>query len=202
MNDNAYGLVTGILIQSEIERRNNEVLREQQSQNNELNEEKSKLHEQNEIAKKKNNILAEDNEDLLDDVQTLNIINRDLLEKNIGLYNKALDLQAEVDEYKLLLCKPMAEIASKHGNFQETYEQQMELIVNWMVSQKAFKEIAIQFGLEKGLTADEVIEIGHEKRLAVLDNQNNPEHKTNASDVPAIVARIPKLKRQVKGKVG
>ena len=67
--------------------------------------------------------------------------------------------------YSKLLAKPMAEIAQANRSFKETYEAQMELLADWMVSQKAFKELAIQFGIERGLTPDEVIEMGLNKKL-------------------------------------
>lgn len=47
----------------------------------------------------------------------------------------------------------------------------MELLADWMVSQKAFKELAIQFGIEKGLTPTEVHQMGLNKELDVLENK-------------------------------
>ena len=69
-------------------------------------------------------------------------------------------LQHDNEYYSRLLAKPMAEIAAENHKFKETYEKQMELLADWMVSQKAFKELAIQFGIEKGLTPNEVIQMG------------------------------------------
>jgi hypothetical protein len=91
-------------------------------------------------------------------------------------------LQDEINMHKRLLCRPMEEIAAKNGNFAETYRLQQELIANWIVSQKAFKELAIEFGLEKGLTQEEVRKMGKEKEIKVLENAHNPLHQTNASD--------------------
>lgn len=119
----------------------------------------------------------------------------------VDMYNNLLDehedLKAENEKYKQLLCKPMAEIAAVNENFKETYEKQMEIMAEWMVSQKAFKELAIQFGFEKGLTHKEVIDIGNQKKLDVLDNKNEEKHGTNSSDIPAIENRNKKLKEKI-----
>ena len=98
--------------------------------------------------------------------------------------------------YKELLAKPMAEIAQANRSFKETYEVQMELLADWMVSQKAFKELAIQFGIEKGLTLDEVHQMGLNKELDVLENKNDPSHKTNADTIKGIEQHIDSLKRK------
>jgi len=196
MKDDASILVTGILIQSEIERKNNQAKREQQYKNDELSHENSVLEEEKKSVVKKNVALKEDNEDLLDDVQNLHIINRDLREKNQGLYEKAVELQAEVNNFKYLLCKPMAEIAEKNGNFKETYEKQMELMATWMVSQKAFKQLAIEFGAEKGLTTDEVIEMGKDKEIDVLESNNDEANNTNANNSSIIRPKIEQLKEK------
>lgn len=201
MKDDAASLVTGILMLSEVERRNNEEQREQQYRNDSLSAENSTLSEQNKKALAKNIALKEDHDDLLDDVQTLNIINRELVAKNQRIYDKGIKLRDELDEYKLLLCKPMSEIAARHGKFNETYEQQMELIATWIVSQKAFKELAIQFGIEKGLSAKEVIDLAAQKKLDVLDSKNEPSHNTNIAGSKIITPeRAEKIKAKMNGK--
>lgn len=92
-------------------------------------------------------------------------------------------------EYEELLAQPMHVIAQQHENFKETYEEQQTILADWMVSQKAFKELAIQFGAEKGLPVQEVIEMGKDKKIDVLEDKNDPSHKTNASDAPEIGQR-------------
>jgi hypothetical protein len=61
-----------------------------------------------------------------------------------------------------------------------TYKNERELMADWMVSQKAFKELAIRFGFEKKLTTEEVIQQAEEIKIEVLDNKNEESHKTNA----------------------
>ena len=100
--------------------------------------------------------------------------------------------------YSKLLAKPMAEIAQANRSFKETYEAQMELLADWMVSQKAFKELAIQFGVEKGLTPDEIRDMGIKKESDVLLNNNNPSHKTNSSDLTTMQEEVNGLKLKAK----
>lgn len=182
MKDNAANIVAGILIQGEIQRRNDETRREQEETNRRLNDEKEELRKNNETVELKNKNLASYSEDLEYDVDLLQL-------QNVRLEDK-------VDKYKKLLCKPMAEIAAQDGNFKETYEKQMELLANWMVSQKAFKELAIQFGAEKGLSPAEVVKMGLEKKIDVLEDKNNPEHKTNVGNSSIILPRVERLKEK------
>ena len=104
----------------------------------------------------------------------------------------------EAEYYQKLLTKPMAEIAQANRSFKETYEAQMDLLAEWMVSQKAFKELAIQFGIEKGLTSDEVIKMGLDKKIDVLENRHDVSHNTNVGDSVYIGPRVEKPKNKLK----
>ena len=91
--------------------------------------------------------------------------------------------QQVAQEYEALLAKPFQEIAQKNGNFKETYEAQMELMADWMVSQKAFKELAIEFGFDAhGYTPEQVWEMGMDKKIDVLQDNHDASHGTNFSD--------------------
>jgi FtsZ-binding cell division protein ZapB len=125
----------------------------------------------------------------------------DLTSTNNALASDIVDAQRSIEELKEendffrdLLCKPMSEIAQQNRNFNKTFEAQMELLADWMVSQKAFKELAIQFGIEKGLTVNEVVQIGLEIESNVLESKNNPGHNTNADNSAKIRPYIEKLK--------
>ena len=122
----------------------------------------------------------------------------DLLNEIEELRNYNQVLKHDNEYYNRLLAKPMAEIAAENRKFKETYEAQMELLANWMVSQKAFKELAIQFGIEKGLTLDEVIEMGKNKKIDVLENNHHVSHNTNVGDSVYIGPRVEKLKSKIK----
>ena len=120
------------------------------------------------------------------------------VEINKKLFQATIKYKEEAEYYKKLLAKPMAEIAQANRSFKETYEKQMELLAEWMVSQKAFKELAIQFGIEKGLTSDEVIKMGRDKEIDVLENRHDVSHNTNVGDSVYIGPRVEKLKNKLK----
>ncbi len=97
-------------------------------------------------------------------------------------------------EYEALLSKPFHEIAQKNGNFKVAYEQQMEFLAEWMVSQKAFKELAIEFGFDAhGYTPQQVIEMGLDKSIDVLEDRHDPSHNTIVGDSTIIGPRKEKL---------
>jgi hypothetical protein len=123
--------------------------------------------------------------------QALN--NGNLQAQNVQLKQEVAKLQGENQYYRQLLCKPMAEIAEKNNNFKETYEKQMEIMAEWMVSQKAFKELAIQFGFEKGQSAKETIQQGLDKEIDVLMDKHNPEHRTGSENSSIIRPRRQRL---------
>ena len=120
------------------------------------------------------------------------------VEINKELFQAAMKYKEEAEYYIKLLTKLMAEIAQANRSFKETYEAQMELLADWMVSQKAFKELAIQFGIEKRLTPDEIRDMVIKKRSDVLLNNNNPSHKTNSSDLTTMQEEVNKLKLKAK----
>ena len=120
------------------------------------------------------------------------------VEINKELFQAVMKYKEEAEYYQKLLTKPMAEIAQANRSFKETYEAQMDLLAEWMVSQKAFKELAIQFGIEKGLTPDEIRDMVIKKRSDVLLNNNNPSHKTNSSDLTTMQEEVNKLKLKAK----
>ena len=120
------------------------------------------------------------------------------VEINKKLFQATIKYKEEAEYYKKLLAKPMAEIAQANRSFKETYEAQMDLLAEWMVSQKAFKELAIQFGIEKGLTSDEVIKMGRDKEIDVLENRHDVSHNTNVGDSVYIGPRVEKLKNKLK----
>ena len=120
------------------------------------------------------------------------------VEINKELFQAAMKYKEEAEYYQKLLTKPMAEIAQANRSFKETYEAQMDLLAEWMVSQKAFKELAIQFGIEKGLTSDEVIKMGLDKKIDVLENRHDVSHNTNVGDSVYIGPRVDKLKNKLK----
>lgn len=108
---------------------------------------------------------------------------------------KVQELEQQVDYYRQLLSKPFAEIASKHQKFKETYEAQQEFIADWMVSQKAFKEIAIKYGRDAGKSKEEIIQEGLKTERNVLESTT--EFDNNASDSSIIRRHVEKLKEKL-----
>lgn len=111
---------------------------------------------------------------------------------------KIKKLEQQVEYYRQLLCKPLSAIAENNDNFKKNYEEQMETMADWMVSQKAFKELAIEFGLEKGLKLEGIIQMGNKKELDVLNNKHDPSHNTNVGDSTIIGPRRNNLIAKIK----
>lgn len=79
---------------------------------------------------------------------------------------------------------------------QHLYEVQNNL-AQWMVSQKAFKETAIQIGLATGLRIEDIMCKSKSLQLDVLENKNNPFHGTNAKDSKFLESNIDFLKTKI-----
>lgn len=102
-------------------------------------------------------------------------------------------------DYKSKLSKPFLDYAERnHVDYKEAYEKQQEEIADWMVSQKAFKELAIEFGLEKGQSPEITIEQGLAKKIDVLEDKHNPEHNTIAGNASKILPHKEKLIKKIK----
>lgn len=113
-----------------------------------------------------------------------------------------IGLHAQIRNYKALLSKPMEEIAAANGDFKATFEKQQEIIADWIVSQKAFRELAYEFGEKLGLSQDEVREMVPEKKKAVLTDST--KYNNNATDMidTGMVALTEKSIESEKRKVG
>lgn len=107
-------------------------------------------------------------------------------------------LEDEVEYYKKLLTKPMHEIADVNGNFQETYHQQQTILGEWMVSQRAFKELAIQLGIEAGRTKEDIVAEGMANKEKVLNNQTEHGNDFNQNEWQLYYAPRIKAKQGIK----
>ena len=103
--------------------------------------------------------------------------------------------EVEVAYYKDLLSKPMHEIAVENEDFKKAYVLQQQLLADWMVSQKAFKELAIDLGLQLGKTKEEILEQGVANKEKVLNNTT--KHNSNAEDSKIISPHIEALKNKI-----
>ena len=166
--DNAINTVAGILIYDEILRQKQAAGIDQEIKHNDLSDKNHKLSNENSKIKKSNVALRGEVDDLEDDLAAV-------IKENRKLYNKVL-------EFKKLLAQPMREIAKQNDDFKKTYKNEMEFLADWMVSQKAFKELAIQYGNKFGIQPEEVIAQGKSLKQHVLKGENNPSHNTNADE--------------------
>lgn len=130
-------------------------------------------------------VISEKNEGLNILQQQINNLSASLADAQNELKKKTEELEEAEDAvefYNNLLCQPMSVIAKKNVNFKETYEKQMELMADWMVSQKAFKQLAIELGGKNGLSVEEVLKIGKDKEIDVLESKHPEGNNTNANN--------------------
>lgn len=87
---------------------------------------------------------------------------------------REMDLERKVQELgdiENLLARPMKEIAEKNFFFKHTYMKQQELLSNWMVSQKAFHEIALRYGKALGKSVEEVLVEVRQAETTVIEGR-------------------------------
>ena len=80
-------------------------------------------------------------------------------------------LKKNQEYYKTLLSKPLHKIAEMNNDFKKTYDVQRDLLASWMVSQKAFKELAKDLGEKLGMSEEALRESFREKKKLVLNNE-------------------------------
>jgi hypothetical protein len=94
------------------------------------------------------------------------------------------DLAAKENEneaYKNLLSRPMKEIAEVSGDFKKTYEVQQQLLAEWIMGQKAYRETAMQLGMALDMTPEQVQKVAAPNYTAVLENKTNFGNDGNES---------------------
>ena len=108
-------------------------------------------------------------------------------------------LEKEVEYYKSLLTKDFKEIAGiVGGTFLENYYEQQTLLSDWMVSQRAFKELAIKYGLEAGKTKEEVVAERKSTEEKVLNNETEHGNNFDRDDWEIFYAPRVKAKKNMK----
>jgi hypothetical protein len=70
-------------------------------------------------------------------------------------------------------------------------------LAQWMLSQKAFKEAAIQIGLANGMRMEDIICMAKNLKLDVLNNKNNRFHGTNSNDSIFLSSLTEELKKNI-----
>ena len=100
------------------------------------------------------------------------------------------------NELEALLSKPMAEIAAKNGRFRETYDKQQEMLASWIVSQRAFKELAMKYGALAGKTREEINAESDAAEKALLDDQSQFGNKVNEETKVAVKRKKAREEKQ------
>jgi hypothetical protein len=93
-------------------------------------------------------------------------------------------LQQENEAYKNLLSRPMKEIAEISGDFKKTYDMQQQLLAEWIMGQKAYRETAMQLGMALDMTPEQVQKVAAPNYTAVLENRT--QHGNNADESPLL----------------
>lgn len=119
--------------------------------------------------------------------------NMSLLEQQI--HTLTMSLHEERQKVKNLEIE-LADLKRKTGiTGSAISDGEKQLMAQWIVSQKAFKELAIEFGEQLGIDSESVRDRGLEKELSVLECKNNPSHNTNA-DSDFLKVHAPALKKK------
>lgn len=112
--------------------------------------------------------------------EMLRIDNQKLMQENKLLKEKI----QKNEDYEKLLSRPMKDIAAINGDFRKTYEMQQELLAEWVLAQRAYKETATQLGIQLGKTPDEVQQMASQNANAVLENKT--QHGNDATTSPLL----------------
>lgn len=86
---------------------------------------------------------------------------------------RADNMASTVGFYRNLLSKPMEEIAAYSLDFAKRYRIQQQTLSNWVLSQKAFKDLAYDLGITLGFTEQKVDAI-YLERVDEIANDKNP----------------------------
>lgn len=123
--------------------------------------------------------------------------NISLRARNQKLEEEIKTLKRKLNNANNLLEQPLEVIAENNQVFKERYNSVEELMAAWMVSQKGFKELALRFGFDKGLSQEEIVQKAEETKLDVLDNKHDESHGTNAEDIPLIEEKSEYVRERV-----
>ena len=110
------------------------------------------------------------------------------------------DLAADVMFYKSLLSRPMAEIAKYNVDFAQAFEMQQQTMSDWILSQKAYRELALDLGFQMGIPATDV-EQGYVDRVNQIANGEHPEAKMPENLTPYVKNSAEYITNSVAGKI-
>lgn len=101
---------------------------------------------------------------------------------NAGMVDRAdYELMKEkVEFYEKLLAEPLAVIAGQVPAFKENYDKEQLVLADWMLSQKAFKETAMDYGVKAGKTPEQIHNEGIKNKEKILDDESNYGNSVSA----------------------
>ncbi len=99
------------------------------------------------------------------------------------LIDEKAELEIQNEFYRKLLSRPMKEIADASGDFKKTYEEQQMLLADWIMKQKAYRETAMQLGMELGKTPDQVKDMAIGNIDSVLENRTQFDNNATTNPV-------------------
>ena len=107
--------------------------------------------------------------------------------QNAIAYSKLIDEKAELEIqnefYRKLLSRPMREIAEVSGDFKKTYDEQQMILADWIMKQKAYRETAMQLGMELGKTPEQVKDMAIGNIDSVLENRTQFDNNATTNPV-------------------
>ncbi|WP_374555174.1 hypothetical protein [Aquitalea pelogenes] len=112
------------------------------------------------------------------------IAEMDQREKDNKTAAEIIELKNKVKEYEDLLSRPMKDIAQKHSGFKKTYDMQQQMLAEWIMGQKAYRETAMQLGMALNMTPEQVQKLAAPNYTAVLENRT--QHGNDASSSPTL----------------
>ncbi|MHC3434935.1 hypothetical protein G7048_06050 [Diaphorobacter sp. HDW4B] len=107
-----------------------------------------------------------------------------LIDENAALTMELAKYKQQANEFRSLLSRPMKEIADMSGDFKKAYEVQQQMLAEWIMGQKAYKETAMQLGMEVGKSSEEIQQLATQNANAVLENRT--EHGNDSTTSPTL----------------
>lgn len=109
---------------------------------------------------------------------------------------RALDLQAQVEELKEILAKPLSEILAEREKSQDAAAAWDAFGAMWMLSQRAMRRVALDLAAQLGVSEQEVVARAMQHANAVLNGDGENLGGTIAAPQMAHIARHKPFLRQ------
>lgn len=89
--------------------------------------------------------------------------------------DRAESMEQSANFYRQLLSRPMTEIAKYDMNFAKAHALQEQTLSDWVLSQKAFKDLSYDLGFSLGYEDKEVDKLYVERAIEIADGKNPHE---------------------------